>query len=268
MGTVDFFKKHKPNIVIHSAAYIGGIKFGLDHSAEVYFNNILISTNLIEAARLTKVEKFISPIANCAYPDVVKKDFKEEEFWNGPLHESVMVYGLARKAQWAQTWAYSRQYGMKFVNLVLPNMYGPEDYFDEERSHALGALMMKIHRAKKKNLPEVLVWGTGKPVREWLYIEDGAESLIKAINIKHYVDPINIGIGNGVSIKDLALTIKKIVGYKGELVFDATKPDGAPYKVMNISKCKKIFRWYPKTSLEKGIRRTYNWYIKNSKHAI
>lgn len=259
--TLTYFKKHKPDIVIHAAAYIGGIKFGLDHAGEVYFNNILISTNLIEAARITGVKLFINPIANCAYPDVVNKDFKETEFWNGALHPSVMVYGMVRKAQWAQTWAYTRQYGMKFINLVLPNMYGPGDYFDAERSHALGALLMKIVNAKKKNLPEVVVWGTGKPVREWLYVDDGAEALVRAINIDYYIEPINIGIGRGISIRELSELIKKVVGYKGKLVFDKTKPDGAPYKVMNVDRCKKIFNWLPKTDLEEGIEETYKWYL-------
>lgn len=261
--TLKFFEINKPQIVIHAAAYVGGIKFGLDHAGEIYYNNTLVNTNLIEAGRLCGVEKFIIPIANCAYPDVVKKNFKENEFWNGPLNETVMVYGMVKKAMWAQTWAYARQYGMHFVNLILPNMYGPNDYFDEERSHALGALLMKIVKAKLNNAPQVMVWGTGKPIREWLYAEDGAEALIRAIDIDHYVDPINIGIGKGLSIYELANLIKKIVGYKGELKFDTTKPDGAPYKVMNIEKCKKIFKWYPKTDLEEGIKNTYNWYIKN-----
>ncbi len=261
--TTEFFKKNKPDIVIHAAAYIGGIKFGLDHAGEVYFNNILMSTNLIEAARIVGVERFISPIANCAYPDVVNKDFKESEFWNGPLHESVMTYGIVRKAQWAQTWAYARQYGMKFVNLILPNMYGPGDYFDAERSHALGALIMKVDKAKKEKAKEIIVWGTGKPVREWLYVDDGAEALIRAIDIDYFVNPINIGVGKGISIKELVQLIQKVAGYKGKLVFDTSKPDGAPYKVMDVSLCKKIFNWLPKTDLERGIKATYCWYNKN-----
>lgn len=261
--TIEFFKRNKPDIVIHAAAYIGGIKFGLDHAGEVYFNNILMSTNLIEAARIIGVERFISPIANCAYPDVVNKDFKESEFWNGPLHESVMVYGLVRKAQWAQSWAYARQYGMKFVNLILPNMYGPGDYFDPERSHALGALVMKFSKAKKENLKKVIVWGTGKPVREWLYVDDGARALVKAMDMDYFVNPVNIGVGKGISIKELASLIQKVVGYKGKLVFDTSKPDGAPYKVMDVSLCKKIFNWLPKTDLEEGIKATYGWYVKS-----
>lgn len=261
-ATEAYFRREKPSVILHCAAYVGGIKFGLDHAGEVYYNNILISTNLIEAARKAGVQKFISPIANCAYPDVVKKDFKEEEFWDGRLNETVMVYGMVRKAQWAQTWAYNRQYGMKFINLILPNMYGPGDYFDSERSHALGALIMKIVDAKENNLPEVTIWGTGKPVREWLYVEDGAESLVRAIDINCSVDPINIGIGKGISIKDLAIIIRSLTGYRGKLIFDKSKPDGAPYKVMDSRLCKKIFKWLPETELKKGVKTTIDWYYK------
>lgn len=211
-STLNFFKKHRPEIVIHCAAYVGGIKFGLDHAAEIYYNNILMSTYLIEAARQVKVEKFISLIADCAYPDVVNKDFKEDEFWDGPLHQSVLAYGMVRKAQWGQAFAYHRQYRMKFISLILPNMYSPGDHFDPERSHALGALLMKIVRAKENNEPEV---------------------------------------------------IKKIVGYQGQLIFDTSRPDGAPYRVMNVARCKKIFKWLPKTSLEEGIKKTYRWYLSH-----
>ena len=260
--TLNFFNIHKPTIVIHAAAFIGGIKFGLEHEGEIYFNNIIMSTNLIEAARISKVEKFISPIANCAYPGTKIKILKESEFWDGPLHESVLTYGLVRKAQWAQTWAYHNQYKMNFVNLILPNMYGPGDYFDPMRSHALGALLHKFIKAKKENYPEVVVLGSGKPVREWLYVDDGALALVRAININASIEPINIGIGKGISIRKLAYTIKRIVGYEGEIVFDKSKPDGAPYKVMDITKGRKIFKWQATTDIEKGIKKTYEWYKK------
>lgn len=260
--TIDFFKKNKPQIVIHAAGQVGGIKYGLDHAGEMYYNNILISTNLIEAARLTNVKKFISPIANCAYPNVVGHDFKEDEFWNGPLNETVLVYGMARKAQWVQTWGYARQYNMKFVNLILPNMYGPGDYLNEERSHALGALLSKIIKAKEQKKEEVVIWGTGRPIREWLYVDDGAQALIRAIDVNYYVNPINIGVGKGISILLLAELIKDIVGFKGRLVFDKTKPDGAPYKVMDSTLCRKVFGWMPETNLREGIIDTYDWYMK------
>lgn len=268
--TLDFFKKNKPDIVIHAAGQVGGIKYGLDHTGEMYYNNILISTNLIEAARLTNVKKFISPIANCVYPNVVSRDFKEDEFWDGPLNETVLVYGLVRKAQWAQTWGYARQYGMKFVNLILPNMYGPGDYLDEERSHALGALLSKMIKAREQKKKEIIIWGTGKPIREWLYVDDGVQALIRAIDVDYYVKPINIGVGKGISIRALAELIKDIVGFKGGLIFDKTKPDGAPYKVMDITLCKKVFGWLPDTNLREGIINTYTWYVKAKRgsHAV
>lgn len=259
--TLNFFKTEKPDIVIHAAGQVGGIKYGIDHTGEMYYNNILISTNLIEVSRLTNVKKFISPIANCAYPNVVGRDFKEDEFWNGPLHESVLAYGMVRKAQWTQTWAYNRQYGMDFINLVLSNMYGPGDYFDIERSHALGAILGKIINAKRNKIPQVTIWGSGKPIREWLFVDDGAEALLRAININYSVNPINIGVGKGISIKELSLMIQEIVDYKGNLIFDNTKPDGAPRKVMDIKKCKQIFKWVPKTDLKEGIKETYEWYL-------
>lgn len=260
--TLDFVKKNKPNIIIHAAGQVGGIKYDLDHAGEMYYNNILISTNLIEVARLTNVKKFISVIGNCAYPNVVSRNFKEDEFWNGPLHDSVLVIGMIRKAQWTQTWAYNQQYGMNFINLILPNMYGPGDYFDEERSHALGAIMGKIMNAKINGIPQVIIWGSGKPIREWLYVDDGAEALLRAIDINHPVSPINIGVGKGISIKLLSLMIKGITGYKGKLIFDKTRPDGAPYKVMDNTEGKKIFKWIPQTDLREGIEKTYEFYLK------
>lgn len=260
--TKAIFEKEKPDAVINCAAFIGGIKFGYEKPAEIFYNNILMTTYLMEAARLTGVKRFVMPIANCAYPAHLKK-FREEDWWSGPLDESVMVYGVVRKANWAQSWAYNRQYGFQTINLILPNMYGPGDYFDEVRSHALGALVMKFIEAKRKKLPEVIVWGTGKPIREWLYVEDGAEALVRALEIEGTIEPINIGRGEGISILDLARLVKKIAGYEGEIVLDKSKPDGAPCKIMVVDKMKKIFNWTPETTLEEGIRKTVEWYVNN-----
>jgi GDP-L-fucose synthase len=250
-------------VLINCAAFVGGIKFGLEQEGEIFYNNILMNTNLMECARRYDVKRVINPISNCSYPDVIDKDFKEEEWWNGPLHPSVLAYGFARKASWVQSYAYHNQYGMDFINLLLPNMYGPEDHFDEERSHALGALIMKTVRAKEKNLPQVTIWGTGRPVREWLYVDDCVEVFVRSLEIPLVIEPINIGRGEGISIARLAKMIKEIVGYKGKLVFDTSRPDGAPYKVMNVEKMKEIFDWAPPTKLEEGIKKTVNWYYKN-----
>ena len=142
-------------------------------------------------------------------------------------------------------------------------MYGPRDHFDEVRSHALGALVMKFVEAKHKNLPEVVVWGSGSPIREWLYVEDGAEALVRALNIQSQIEPINVGCGEGISIKDLALLIKEMTGFEGKVVFDQSRPDGAPCKIMNVEKMKKVFDWYPPTSLNNGIQKTIAWYEEN-----
>jgi GDP-L-fucose synthase len=262
--TKELFEKEKFDVVINCAAFVGGIQFGYEKPGEIFYNNILLSTNLMEAARLTDVKRFINPISNCSYPARLTKDFKEEQWWDGPLHESVLVYGFVRKASWVQSWAYYKQYGFEAINLILPNMYGPGDHFDETRSHALGALIMKFAEAKRKNFPSVTVWGTGKPIREWLYVDDGAEVLIKSLEIEPTVEPINVGVGKGISILELAELIKEVVGYRGEIIFDKSKPDGAPYKTMNNTRLKKIFNWVPPTSLREGIEKTVDWYMNNS----
>jgi len=263
--TRELFEKERFDALINCAAFVGGIQFGYERPGEIFYNNILMSTNLMESARLTGVKRFINPISNCSYPGHLTKDFKEEEWWDGQLDESVMVYGFVRKATWVQSWAYYKQYGFETVNLILPNMYGPGDHFEEKRSHALGALIMKFVEAKRKNLTRVTVWGSGKPVREWLYVDDGAEILIKALEMGPTVDPINVGVGKGISILELAELIKDIVGYKGEIVLDRSRPDGAPHKTMDNSKLRALFNWVPPTSLRKGIEQTVEWYTSNIK---
>lgn len=261
--TTELFEKEKFDAVINCAAFVGGIRFGYEKPGEIFYNNILMSTNLMEASKLTGVKRFINPISNCTYPGHLTRDFKEEEWWNGALHESVLVYGLVRKASWVQSWAYYKQYGFETINLILPNMYGPGDHFDETRSHALGALIMKFVEAKRGNQPEVIVWGSGKPVREWLYVDDGAEVLTRALEIKPTVEPINVGVGKGISILELAELIKEIVSYNGKIVLDKTRPDGAPYKVMDNTRLSKIFNWVPPTSLREGIKKTVEWYMNS-----
>lgn len=261
--TKELFEKERFEAVINCAAFVGGIQYGYEKPGELFFNNVLMSTYLMEAARLTGVKRFINPISNCSYPAHLTKDFKEEEWWDGSLHESVLVYGFVRKGSWVQSWAYYKQYGFKTISLILPNMYGPGDHFDEKRSHALGALIMKFVEAKRKNLPEVVVWGTGKPIREWLYVNDGAEVLIKSLEIEPIMEPINVGVGKGISILELAELIKEVVDYEGELVLDKSKPDGAPYKTMSNRRMKRVFNWGPPTSLREGIEKTVEWYIEN-----
>lgn len=261
-ATLDFFSNSNASYVLNCAAYVGGIQFGYRHPVELFNNNLQIAMNLLEAANSCGVKRIVNPISNCAYPGAATL-FKETEFWDGPLHESVMVYGFARKASWVGSWAYAKQYGLDVVNIVLSNMYGPEDHFDEERSHALGALIMKIANAKHSNQPEVVVWGSGKPVREWLHVDDGAEAMIRGLDVAPSIDPINIGIGKGISILDTALLIKQLIGYEGKLVMDTSKPDGAPYKTVDGTNGACHFGWSPSKDFGEGVKEAIEWYIQN-----
>lgn len=260
--TSALFQSTRPDFVLNCAAYVGGIQFGYKHQAEMFRNNLLISINVLDAAAATKVSRIVNPIANCAYPGSATL-FKEEEFWDGPLHESVMTYGFVRKASWVGASAYGKQYGLDVLSLILSNMYGPEDHFEEERSHALGALIMKFVQAMQNQAPEVIVWGSGTPVREWLHVDDGAEAMVRAMYAPRTADIVNIGVGKGISILDMALLIKEAVGYEGKVVLDKTKPDGAPYKTVDGSRGQKLLGWAPTRSFQNGIRESVAWYMQS-----
>ncbi|MCK4358323.1 MAG: NAD-dependent epimerase/dehydratase family protein [Candidatus Cloacimonetes bacterium] len=260
--TFQLFKDIKPEYVLNCAACVGGIQWGYKHFGEIFKNNLEMTVNLLEAARKFQIKRIVNPISNCAYPAEATL-FRESEFWDGPLHESVMVYGFVRKAFWIGSWAYNYQYGLDVINIILSNMYGPEDHFEEERSHALGALIMKFIKAKENNDPYVSVWGSGKPVREWLHVDDGAEAMILSLDIDKHIEPINIGIASGISIIDMAKLIKKYVGYEGEIKLDPSKPDGAAYKTVDGSKGEKIFDWKPEKDFKQGVKETIAWYMKN-----
>lgn len=265
-ATLSFFQALKPEFVLNCAAYVGGIQFGLKHSAELFDNNLRMTLNLLEAAHKTGVKRIVNPISNCAYPGQATF-FKEAEFWDGPLHDSVMVYGMARKMSWVGGWAYARQYGLDTLNLILSNMYGPEDHFEEERSHALGALIMKFVEARAAGKPEVVVWGSGKPVREWLHVDDGAEAMVRGLSVPATAEPVNVGIGKGISIHEMAVLIKDIVGYQGRICLDESKPDGAPYKTVDGSRGAALFGWTPSRDFRQGIQDAVNWYVENREMA-
>ncbi|HAI68943.1 MAG TPA: GDP-L-fucose synthetase [Gammaproteobacteria bacterium] len=260
--TFELFKQAQPDYVLNCAAFVGGIQFGYKYPVEIFQNNLQMTLNLLAAAKETGVKRLVNPIANCAYPAKATL-FKEDEFWEGALHESVMVYGFVRKAFWIGSWAYQKQYGLDIINLILSNMYGPDDHFEEERSHALGALIMKFVKAKENNEPSVIVWGSGKPVREWLHVDDGAEAMIRSMDIEAHIDPINIGVAAGISILDMAQLIKEYVGYTGEIKLESSKPDGAIYKTVDGSKGKEILGWQPSVDFNNGVKMTIDWYLKN-----
>ena len=257
--TIGFFERERPDILLNCASFVGGIQFGYKYPADLFENNLLMNVNLLRAARETGVQRIVNPISNCVYPAQATL-FKEEEIWDGPMHESVMVYGFVRKAFWVGSWANYRQHGLDVINLVLSNMYGPEDHFEAERSHALGALIMKFVEAKRAGAPHVDVWGTGKPVREWLHVDDGAEAMIHGMDAKPTTDFINVGVASGISILDMCQLIKELTGYQGDLKLDPSKPDGAPYKTVDGSRGEQLLGWKPEIPFREGVAKTIRWY--------
>lgn len=260
--TIDFFNSVKPEYVLNCSAFLGGVQFGYEHAAEMFRNNMQMQLSLLEACRQSGVKRLINPIGNCSYPGDAEV-YTESEFWNGPLHESVKAYGLAKKSFCVGAWAYGKQYGLDVINLVFSNMYGPCDHFDEVRSHAVGAMIMKFVKAKMENLPEVTIWGTGKPIREWLYVDDACEAMIRSMDIAPYNDIINIGVAKGYSIKETAEMLSEIIGYEGKIVYDTTKIDGAMCKQVDGSLCKKLLNWSPEVSFKDGLQETIKWYVEN-----
>jgi GDP-L-fucose synthase len=259
---LELFQSVRPDHVVNCASFVGGVQYGLKYPVEIFDNNLRIITNLFHAAEKARVKRIVNPIANCVYPRA-KSLFKEAEIWDGALDESILVYGMARKMSWVASWAYARECGLDTLNLVLSNMYGPGDHFEEERSHALGALVMKFVTAKAENAPNVVVWGTGDPVREWLYVDDGAEAMVRALDAPATTDFVNVGVAEGVSVRNLAESIRAVVGYGGDIVYDRSKPDGAPYKTVDGARGEQLLGWRPAIGLDEGIARTVAWYEAN-----
>lgn len=275
---IDFRKKEdcqfylgsiKPDIVINCAANQGGIAYFVNRQADVFMDNMLMGIFLMEASQKVGVKKFINIVAACSYPGYSqKKELSEGDYWDGRIHESILSLGFPRKASVEYGLALKKQYDFNSIHLILANMYGPGEHFNPEQSKALGALIRKIYEAKIKKLPSIEIWGTGKPIRDWLFVRDAAEGILRAGAIYNDITPMNISTGVGVSVTKLAQTIKDIVGFEGKFVYDTTKPDGALNKIFEISKIKKELNWVPKTSITVGIKETVEWFSKNYKTAI
>lgn len=267
--SISYFGMTKPDLVINCAANQGGIGYHKGKQADLFMDNLLMGVYLMDAAQKTGVKKFVNIVAGCSYPGYLEGgEMNEEDYWNGWIHDSIFSYGFSRKASTVHGLALKRQYNFNSIHLVMANMYGPSEHFNPEQSKALAGLIRKIYEAKKKRLPTVEVWGTGKPVRDWLYVKDGAEAILRAASVYNDVDPLNIATGVGVSVSELAETIKRVLDYKGKLVYDTSKPDGALHKLFGIKKMKKVLKWVPSTSLERGIKETVKWFDKNYKQAI
>lgn len=251
------------DIVIHLAARVGGIGLNKEKPGELFYDNLIMGAQLMEVARKTKVEKFVGLATICAYPKFTPIPFKEENLWNGYPEETNAPYGLAKKMLLVQAEAYRKQYNFNAITLFPVNMYGPSDNFEEKSSHVIPALIAKVYSAKKNNQDYVEVWGTGKPTREFIYVKDAAEGILLATEKYDKPDPVNLGAGMEISIKDLVELICKLMDYRGEIKWNSEKPDGQPRRMLDTSRAESEFGFKARTSFEEGLKSTIRWVEEN-----
>jgi len=257
------YRDTQPDIVIHLAAKVGGIGANQENPGEFFYDNLMMGVQLMEEGRKFGIEKFVALGTICCYPKFTPVPFKEENLWNGYPEETNAPYGLAKKMLLVQSRAYRKQYGFNSIFLMPVNLYGPRDNFDPKSSHVIPALIKKCFDAIKENKNEIVVWGTGNATREFLYVEDATEGIMLATEKYDKPEPVNLGAGFEISIKDLVELIAKLTGFKGKIIWDTTKPDGQPRRCLNTAKAEKEFGFKAKTSLGEGLRKTINWYLHN-----
>ena len=254
------YQDSKPDIVIHLAAKVGGIGATNEKPAEFFYNNLIMGIQMMEQGRLSNIEKFVAIGTVCAYPKNIPIPSREEDLWNGYPEETNASYGLAKKMTLVQAQAYRQQYGFNAIYLLPVNLYGPGDNFDPKTSHAIPALIKKCLDTIKEDKEEIVVWGTGKPTREYLYVEDAAEGILLATEKYDKSDPVNLGSGFEISIKDLVELIANLTGFKGRIMWDTSKPDGQPMRLFDSSRAERGFGFKATTSFEEGLRKTIEWY--------
>lgn len=255
----------KPDIVIHLAAKVGGIGFNREKPGEIFYDNLMMGVQLMDESRKIGVQKFVAIGTICAYPKFTPTPFKEKDLWSGYPEETNAPYGLAKKMLLVQAQAYRQQYGFNAIFLMPVNMYGPGDNFNPGSSHVIPALIKKCFDAKTGFRNEVVIWGTGKATREFLYVEDCAKAIVLATEKYNKSEPVNIGSGFEISIKDLAGLIAKLTGYKGKIVWDKSKPDGQPRRRLDTSRAKKEFGFFAKVDFREGLKKMIEWYKNSSR---
>lgn len=263
-ATENFFKKEKPEYVFLAAAKVGGIMANDTYPADFIYQNLQIQNNVIHDARKYGIKKLLFLGSSCIYPKKPPQPIKEEYFMTGPLETTNEAYATAKIAGIKMCQAYNKQYGTNFISVMPTNIYGPNDNFDLETAHVLPALIRKFHEAKVNNKKSVALWGTGKPKREFLHVDDLADACEHLMNNYDSSDIINIGTGKDISIKELAETISDIVGYEGEIKWDTNKPDGTPRKLLDVSRLHNA-GWRHQISFSEGLKKTYNWFLDNYK---
>ncbi|KQC07601.1 MAG: GDP-fucose synthetase [Methanolinea sp. SDB] len=253
------------DVVIHLAAKVGGIGYNRENPATLFYDNAMMGIQLMEAARLEGVEKFVQVGTVCAYPKYTPVPFKEEDLWNGYPEETNAPYGVAKKMLLVQAQAYRQQYGFNAIYLLPVNLYGPRDNFDPESSHVIPALIRKFIDAKQSKSDTVEVWGTGSASREFLYVDDAARGIVLATELYNKPDPVNLGSGMEIPIKDLVALIGELTGFDGEIVWDITKPDGQPRRCLDVSRAREEFGFEAEMGFREGLKRTIEWYLETTR---
>ena len=258
------YDDQKPDIIFHLAAVVGGIGINQKNPGKFFYENAMINLQVIHGAYINKVKKIISIGTVSVYPKNAPLPFNEKDIWEGFPDTINAPYGIAKRIMHVQSTSYRRQYGFNSILLILTNLYGPQDNFNPETSHVIAALIKKFYDAKINNKKEVIVWGNGESTRDYCYVEDIAEGIILAAEKYNKSDPINLASGKEMKVKKIALLIKKKIGYMGNIVWDSNKPVGSKRRKININKAKNEFGYKVTTSLEEGIKKTIDWYMKNN----
>jgi len=256
-------REFRPELIIHLAARVGGIGANRAHPADYFYDNLMMGVPLMHKAWKAGVAKFVAIGTVCAYPKFTPVPFREDDLWNGYPEETNAPYGLAKKMMLVQAQAYRQQYGFNAVFLLPVNMYGPGDNFDLESSHVIPALIRKFVEAKEAGSPEVVCWGDGSASREFMYVDDSVAGILAAAERYDGPEPVNLGSGQEIAIRDLAPLVAGIVGYSGRIAWDATKPNGQPRRCLDTSRAERLFGWKARVGLEQGLRETVGWYVKN-----
>jgi GDP-L-fucose synthase len=255
------YRDSKPDIFIHLAAVVGGIGANRENPGRFFYDNAIMGLNVIEAARIAGIEKFVCVGTICSYPKFTPVPFREEDFWSGYPEETNAPYGLAKKMLLVQLQSYREQYGMNGIYLTPVNLYGPRDNFDLESSHVIPALIRKSLEAKESGAPEIEAWGTGNATREFLYVEDAAEAIVLAAEKYSKPELVNLGSGEELRVRDLLETIRAVTGSSAKVRWNASKPDGQPRRCLDTSRAAAEFGWRAKTALRSGLQKTVDWYV-------
>jgi GDP-L-fucose synthase len=259
-AVIRLFEEHRPDVVVHLAAIVGGIGANLAHPGRFFYENLVMGVETLEQARRFGVRKFVGIGTICAYPKFTPVPFKEDDLWNGYPEETNAPYGLAKKMLLVQSQAYRQEYGMDAIHLLPVNLYGPGDNFDPGSSHVIPAIIQKMDKAMREGEDEVVLWGDGSPTREFLYVDDAAEGIVLATERYDGAEPVNLGSGGEIAIRDLAPIIAQATGFTGRITWDATKPNGQPRRGLDTSRAEREFGFRARTPFAEGLAATVAWY--------